>query len=113
VAISTTGQLGAPLTNSLGNLSLSFTVSAAGGIQITLNTRETRNAFNPSSFTFGSQAGNQVVSFNAIPPNPMDDPGSFVAQQYRDFLAREPDQGGLCVLDLSNYRLRLGRTLSP
>jgi len=30
-----------------------------------------------------------------VPFNPIDDPEGFVAQQYRDFLLREPDQGGL------------------
>jgi hypothetical protein len=35
------------------------------------------------------------VDFTAVHLNPIDDAGTFVAQHYRDFLGREPDQAGL------------------
>lgn len=82
-------------TNAGGNINLNITVPAIGSVQIVLTPIKLGYGFNPSSFTFASQSGNQVVGFAAVPPNPLDDARTFVAQTYRDFLGREPDQGGL------------------
>lgn len=95
VAVSINNQVGAPLTNASGDLALNINVPAVGVTQTTLTPSKLGFAFNPTSFTFGSQSGNQNIVFNAIPPNPMDDPRTFVRQQYLDFLDREPDQAGL------------------
>ncbi len=82
-------------TNASGSLSLNVSVPAVGNMQTILAPIKLGYAFNPASFSFSSQSGNQVVLFSAIPPNPMDDARGLVAQTYRDFLAREADPGGL------------------
>lgn len=95
VAVGFSGSSSAPLTNASGNLNVSLPVPVVGGVQVTLIPIKLGYAFNPPSFTFSTQSGNQSVSFNAILPNMIDNAGNFVRQQYRDFLDRDPDQGGL------------------
>ena len=82
-------------TNSFGNVNLGISVPAVGSVSITLTPLKLGYAFNPATFTFNSQSGNQNPTFTAIPPNAIDDARTFVTQQYRDFLNRDPDQSGL------------------
>lgn len=94
VAVAISGNPTAPLTNASGNVNFTLGVPAVGGTQFTITPTKLGFAFNPSSFTFNSQSGNQSITFNAIQPNAMDDARTFVRQQYLDFLDREPDPGG-------------------
>lgn len=94
VAIAVAGSQGSELTNASGNVSLSLAVPVVGGAQFTVIAAKLGYAFNPPIFTVNSQSGNQSVTFNAIPPNPMDEARAFVRQHYLDFLDREPDTGG-------------------
>jgi glycosidase len=53
---------------------------------------------NPVGTALGARPAAKVRifdSFFGLPPNPIDDAGLFVRQQYSDFLSREPDAGGL------------------
>jgi photosystem II stability/assembly factor-like uncharacterized protein len=94
VAVTQSGQQSAPITNAAGNLNLNLSAPVVGGTQYTLTPIKLGYAFNPLTFSFNTQAGNQLVTFTAIPPNSIDAAGTFVRQQYLDFLDREPDQGG-------------------
>lgn len=53
---------------------------------------------NPRGATLGGNTVNKtIITDNDVPPpgrNPIDDTDFFVRQQYRDFLNREPDDGG-------------------
>ena len=86
---------GAPLTNSVGNVSINVTYSLTDGRQVTLTPFKYGYTFNPGSVAFDTRSGNQTVNFNATLGNTIDDPQSFVRQHYADFLNREPDADGL------------------
>jgi hypothetical protein len=94
ITITSTSQVASPITNAVGNLNIHLGVPIVDGIQFTITPYKLGYGFNPASFTFNSQAGNQSVTFTALAPNPMDDARVFVRQQYLDFLGREPDHGG-------------------
>jgi photosystem II stability/assembly factor-like uncharacterized protein len=96
VAIDTGNSFfGGPKTNAFGRVTILLGVPSVAGTQITVTPSKLGYAFNPQTFTFNSQSGNQNPTFAAIPPNAMDDPPTFVTQQYRDFLNRDPDPSGL------------------
>ncbi len=95
VAVSLNNQLQPPQTNAFGNLTFTVPIPEVGEIQITLVPTKLGYAFNPASFSFGSSFGNRNLTFTAIPPNAIDNAQTFVTEHYRDFLGREPDQGGL------------------
>jgi hypothetical protein len=63
----------------------------------TITPSSTNYAPNPTSLTFNNLTANvETANFVATRlDNPIEDPSTFVSQHYRDFLNREPDQGGL------------------
>jgi tellurite resistance protein len=52
-------------------------------------------SFGPASRTFSSPGSHRTADFAASPANAVEGSEFFVAQHYRDFLSREPDQSGL------------------
>ncbi|HEY0006745.1 MAG TPA: carboxypeptidase regulatory-like domain-containing protein [Pyrinomonadaceae bacterium] len=96
VAIKINNQsLGAPLTNSLGNASLTITPTNTN--PVTLTPEKSGYVFSPQSLVFNKQSGNQTVNFAAAinGVNSIDQTTEFITWHYRDFLNREPDSGGL------------------
>lgn len=73
-----------------------FTFSAAvAGKEYTVTPSGPDRLFDPSSTKLYIYPNPQMMYFVGRPGNPIDDAGGFVSQHYRDFLHREPDQGGL------------------
>jgi subtilisin family serine protease len=67
----------------------------AGGGNYTVTPTVTGYGFTPLNQSYNNLGANAANTFVLTVLNPIDDSQNFVTWQYRDFLSREPDAGGL------------------